>query len=189
MITKQLTKVELEAAGKHAKAHLERAQNYSDKSEEHYKAAGIYLSNAKATLKHGQWLPWLKRYKIAPRTAQTVMQIAVDPDALGRIRETKKIAEANARSNTPHVGRISKQKEVSKKDEEDDDDYEEMSISERWVNSVTSIASESASYLAYLDKEFGKDWRKYEAPTSVVTLVKEAVESWTAIAKQLGIKL
>ena len=185
---KQLTKIELETAGKHAKAHLEKAQNYSDKSEEHYKAAGIYLSNAKATLKHGQWLPWLKKYKIAPRTAREVMQIAADPDALGKIRERQKEAKAKRRAGTPIS--ISKQREKEEEDEEeDDDDFEEMSNNERWINSISSIASESAVYPAYLDKTFGKEWRSYEAPKEVVTLVKEAVESWTALAKQLGIKI
>jgi hypothetical protein len=39
-------------------------------------AAGKYLFAVKQTVKHGEWLPLLKQYGIAPRTAQRALHIA-----------------------------------------------------------------------------------------------------------------
>jgi hypothetical protein len=50
---------------------------------EHAIAAGRLLAEAKAQLKHGQWLPWLKNHcQVSARTAQVYMQLArLAPDA------------------------------------------------------------------------------------------------------------
>src|SRR5262249_9226800 len=45
------------------------------KAVEHALQAGAYLAEAKEQLKHGQWLPWLKRCEISSRTAQLYMQL------------------------------------------------------------------------------------------------------------------
>jgi hypothetical protein len=45
------------------------------KAVEHALNAGAYLAEAKETLKHGQWLPWLERCQISRRTAQLYMQL------------------------------------------------------------------------------------------------------------------
>jgi len=41
-----------------------------------YLAAGELLAEAKATVKHGQWLPWLGAQGVKPRQAQRMMQLA-----------------------------------------------------------------------------------------------------------------
>src|SRR6266849_265246 len=47
------------------------------KSAEHAMAAGDALIEAKAQLKHGEWLPWLKGHcEISERTAQVYMRLA-----------------------------------------------------------------------------------------------------------------
>jgi hypothetical protein len=47
------------------------------KSAEHAMAAGDALTEAKAQLKHGEWLPWLKSHcEISERTAQVYMRLA-----------------------------------------------------------------------------------------------------------------
>src|SRR5262249_10082474 len=45
------------------------------KAVAHALQAGAYLTEAKEQLKHGQWLPWLKRREISGRTAQLYMQL------------------------------------------------------------------------------------------------------------------
>ena len=43
----------------------------------HYRAAGELLLQAKAALKHGEWLPWLKRhFALTPREAQRYLALA-----------------------------------------------------------------------------------------------------------------
>jgi len=45
------------------------------KAVEHALQAGAYLTEAKEQVKHGQWLPWLKRCGVSSRTAQLYMQL------------------------------------------------------------------------------------------------------------------
>jgi hypothetical protein len=51
---------------------------------EHAIAAGEFLIEAKAQLKHGQWLPWLQeRCGLNERTARRYMRVAKNKDKLG----------------------------------------------------------------------------------------------------------
>jgi Protein of unknown function (DUF3102) len=54
----------------------------------HALAAGDLLIEAKAQLKHGQWLPWLKEHcEISERTAQNYMRLAKNRDAIAKSAE------------------------------------------------------------------------------------------------------
>lgn len=88
----RLTGTALVQAGQQAKAHIDAAERHSGKAEEQYKAAGAYLVKAKSSVKHGQWLPWLKKYGIAQQTASLCMRIYEDPEVLTQERERVKEA-------------------------------------------------------------------------------------------------
>jgi Protein of unknown function (DUF3102) len=53
------------------------------RSVEHAMAAGDLLREAKALLKHGEWLPWLAEHcKMSERTAQLYMRVARNRPAI-----------------------------------------------------------------------------------------------------------
>lgn len=58
-------------------AHAD-AQAYASKAVERAKEAGDHLLLAKAQVRHGEWLPWLKQHcpRIAERTARSYMRLA-----------------------------------------------------------------------------------------------------------------
>jgi Protein of unknown function (DUF3102) len=56
------------------------------RSVEHAMAAGVLLIEAKAQLKHGQWLPWLSEHcAMSERTARLFMRIARNKSEIERI--------------------------------------------------------------------------------------------------------
>ena len=62
------------------------ALSAAKRSVEHAIAAGELLIEAKAQLKHGQWLPWLRDHcDMSERTARAYMRVARNKDKLGEI--------------------------------------------------------------------------------------------------------
>lgn len=62
------------------------ARAAAKRSVEHAIAAGELLIEAKAQLKHGQWLPWLRDHcDMSDRTARAYMRVARNKDKLGEI--------------------------------------------------------------------------------------------------------
>ena len=61
------------------KAAHEAATNAALAAVDHARTAGIKLIEAKSLLAHGEWLHWLRKTGIAPRTAQGYMQLAKVP--------------------------------------------------------------------------------------------------------------
>lgn len=72
---------ELTHAGKQAKAHIEAAERHAGKAREQYIAAGRYLADAKRSVPRGEWLQWLGKYGIAPRTASRCMLTYQNPSS------------------------------------------------------------------------------------------------------------
>src|SRR5437660_94580 len=65
------------------RAEHEATADSLKRSVEHAMAAGDLLLEAKAQLKHGQWLPWLSEHcAMSERTAQLYMQIAKNREAI-----------------------------------------------------------------------------------------------------------
>ncbi|MEJ7804019.1 MAG: DUF3102 domain-containing protein [Candidatus Limnocylindria bacterium] len=62
----------------------EAAQQAFASAVEHAVRCGELLAEAKAQVRHGEWLPWLaEHFPASPRTAQGYMRLANHPDAQG----------------------------------------------------------------------------------------------------------
>lgn len=55
---------------------------------------------------------------------------------------------------------------------------------ELWQRSLGHMAGDAISLPSYWTREFG-DWEKFEVPTSVVTLVKQAAKVWVKLEADL----
>lgn len=58
---------------------------------------------------------------------------------------------------------------------------------ERWQHSLGNLAGDAVSIRAYWTREFG-EWEKFEVPSSLVTLAKQAAKVWTELAADLSKK-
>jgi hypothetical protein len=97
-------------------------------------------------------------------------------DGKARKRPTKKKAQ-HTRND---VG-------MERKDvEQDDKTIEQMSDEERWQNSLECLCGEIIACAPYWDKHF-PGWKKFEYPSHVKTLVKEAATAFASIAKIAGL--
>jgi ParB-like chromosome segregation protein Spo0J len=55
---------------------------------------------------------------------------------------------------------------------------------ERWQRSLGNMAGDAVSLPSYWTREFG-EWEKFEVPTSLVTLVKQAAKAWAKLEADL----
>jgi hypothetical protein len=56
---------------------------------------------------------------------------------------------------------------------------------QRWHYSVSNIAGEAISLLAFWDKTFGQEWRSFEVSSDLATLAQQAADAWAQIANEL----
>jgi hypothetical protein len=87
----------LESLGREAKARIEQGDKATDRAEQMYISAGLYLKEAKARIKHRKditWEQWVTAHCHVGRSrADTYIQIADGTKTLAQIREEN--AEAN----------------------------------------------------------------------------------------------
>jgi len=55
---------------------------------------------------------------------------------------------------------------------------------EQWQHSLANLAGDAIAMPAYWTREFG-DWKKFKAPSDLVTLAKQAAEAWAEVASNL----
>jgi hypothetical protein len=67
----------------------------------------------------------------------------------------------------------------------DDCNTEPFGPEERWQRSLGNMAGDAISLPSYWTREFG-DWEKFEVPTSLVTLVKQAAKVWAKLEADLA---
>jgi hypothetical protein len=79
----------LDRLGRAAQAAIKRGTTARRDSERHFIRAGICLLRAKDRVAHGGWLPWLKKYHIAERTAQEYMALAEGKITRDQVRKQK----------------------------------------------------------------------------------------------------
>jgi hypothetical protein len=58
---------------------------------------------------------------------------------------------------------------------------------EFWERSLENLAGDAISMRAHWTREFGK-WESFEAPSSLVTLAKQAAQTWTELAADINSK-
>jgi hypothetical protein len=54
-----------------------------------------------------------------------------------------------------------------------------------WHRSLANMAGEAISLPAYWTQQFGDDWEKFEVPSHLITLAKQAAETWNDIVESL----
>jgi hypothetical protein len=57
---------------------------------------------------------------------------------------------------------------------------------DRWERSLSNMAGEAIAIPAFWTREFGKEWRNFEVPSTAVTLAKQAAKMWTELAADLA---
>lgn len=177
-VMKPLAGTSLVNAGKHAKAHIDAAERHSGKAEENYKAAGAYLVEAKQSVKHGEWLPWLEKYGIAQQTASLCIRIYGDPDVLNDKRKTDREYQKRKRESTTTRSNLRSVPSPSDPIEEDCDDCN--TDEERWQRSFRNMAGDATTARAYWTRQFGK-WQDFEKPSDLLRLAKQVVREWEEI--------
>jgi hypothetical protein len=73
--------------------------------------------------------------------------------------------------------------------DEEPEGYNEMPLEDRWQNSAASILGDILARRAYWDRLFGKGWEKFEKPTSLVALAKQAVDEFAKLANALQVPI
>ena len=56
---------------------------------------------------------------------------------------------------------------------------------EFWHRSLSNMAGEAISLPAYWRQQFGGDWEKFEVTSQLITLAKQAAETWNGITENL----
>lgn len=87
-----------DTTAKTIKAHIEKAEFHNKKSQDHEVSAACLLVEAKKELGHGNYVPWLKKHDIAPRTASRLIAEHNDP-AKRAARMTKQNEKAKNERN------------------------------------------------------------------------------------------
>jgi hypothetical protein len=94
----------LDTLGGTIKAHIAAGDKAADKAEEHYKAAGIHLGEAKERVAHTKGLTWsaflIKNCSIGSRRADELISIAEGRTTLAEIREKKNESSRAAHAKT-----------------------------------------------------------------------------------------
>jgi hypothetical protein len=67
------------------------------------------------------------------------------------------------------------------------EDEVEVTPQELWQHSVHNMATDAVSLREYWTNNFGK-WEKFEKPSRLVALARQAADEWTAIAEALSEK-
>jgi hypothetical protein len=63
-------------------------------------------------------------------------------------------------------------------------DGEEFAL-ECWQRSLSNLAGDAISMRAFWTKEFGQ-WERFDRPSDLVTLARQAAEAWTELADDLA---
>ena len=69
--------------------------------------------------------------------------------------------------------------------QEEMEDHATATLEQRWQWSAMNHLSDIVVMFAYWDREFGKDWQKFERPSALVTLAKEADAAFSQLLKTL----
>ena len=93
----------LDTLGGTIKAHIAAGDKASDKAEEHYKAAGIHLAEAKERVARTKGLTWsafvVSNCSISTRTADTYIALAEGRTSVAELRAAAKSRMATVRAN------------------------------------------------------------------------------------------
>jgi hypothetical protein len=179
------------------KASLAAGDKAFDKAEQHFKAAGLYLIEARERLPIEQPGKRFTAYIVGECRMQTSRAYELIAIAEGRLtleeirakkNESSKAAHAKtraaAKSGFPlNSGKTKAEQQTPGPTEDDCDDCN--NDTERWERSLSNMAGDAISIRAFWNKTFGKEWETFQVPSTAVTLAKQAAKEWTELAADL----
>ena len=129
-VTASKSLLPLDTLGGTIKAHITAGDKATDKAEEHYKAAGIHLSEAKERVAHTKGLTWtaflIKNCSIGSRRADELISIADGRTSLADVRERARtsMAASRAKQSAQRCAESSEKTEQKQQNRLSDDDGE-----------------------------------------------------------------
>ncbi len=174
---------ELYAEVEKARGHAERACNL----------LGQMLAEAKRRKPKGiTWPAFVKEnYDFSRSRADELIQIAEERTTVEKAREGKNAsvkksrAKSTLRSVEPPL-RSGGSNVVHLKSDPIQEPCTDCSTAEEfWQRSLGNLAGDAISIRAFWTRQFG-EWEKFETPSSLVTLAKQAAEVWTKLAADLS---
>lgn len=89
-----------------ARGHTLAGEKAQEKANDHLKAAGLYLIEAKSRIKHGEWGQYLAdHYQLGERSARTTMAIAAGKTTIEEVRQKKADGMRNSRASSKSAPR------------------------------------------------------------------------------------
>lgn len=189
----------------------ERIRTRNKRMRDEIVATGRDLIAAKALAGHGGWLPWLKReFGWQERAARNFMAVA---EAVGKSAKfadlnvpvsglyvlaaprtparalvaVVKRSEAGEKLSLAEVkAEVAKAKPRPKPEVIRSTGGSYSPTKEQtWQASLGHHAGEAVSMRAFWTRTFGPVWRTYRAPSDLLTLAEQAIESWQAVVNEL----
>jgi len=156
------------------KAAWDRADEKEADAQDWYVRVGKLLIQLKKQTKVGEFESALKKIGRSPQRARVLMRIANGKTTIKKERERVREAVRKNRAKT-------KLRNFAR-DKDDQDDEDQMTIEERWQNSLSNACGDIIALQSYWKKEFGV-WQKFECPPYIQKLVKEAAAELASIAE------
>ena len=116
---------------------------------EHYRDAGLLLIEAKAGLKHGEWLPWLKKnFALSAREGQRYIALASNTTALSHLDGAATRHNVRRAPSPPSVQKWLSAFVVAFSDHAPEKVAESIQATDEWAEEIGSIIR----YLARVKK-------------------------------------
>jgi hypothetical protein len=169
----------------HANAHIEKGEQSTGKSEEHYIAAGKYIAQCKVRYKRESNLTWeefcREHFKFTRRRAATLMGIADGRTSIWRVREDSRKRNKRFRETNR---RLREREEKGTSATSPDDDCPECATPEEaerlgFLNAAR-ISKANAYYHDLTDAVIDQE---------MVSAAQEAASAWTKRAAELTRRL
>ena len=169
-------------------ASLAAGDKALDKAEQHYKATGIHLLEAKLRLPIERpgliFTGFIKNVcGLGLSRAYECIRIAEGKTSLEEIRtKGRERAVRHAAKNRAARDCVSNAKSPPPTLDTSDSCN---NSAERWERSLSNVAGELISLRAFWTREFGEEWETFGVPSAAVTLAKQAAKEWTELAADL----
>jgi hypothetical protein len=180
----------LETLGATIKAHIAKGGTALDKAEDHYRSAGLHLIEAKERLRqtnrdeNGKRITWpiflTNHCEMLRSRANELIRLANGQTTLADMRADARdrVARHRAKTRPLRNGGIHAADPI----EEPCTDCD--TPQEYWQRSLSNLAGNTIAMPAYWTREFG-EWEKFERPSSLRTLTRQAANALTKLADDL----
>lgn len=110
-------------------------------------------------------------------------ELGIDEKTVRKARQASDQSEPEREGRDGKVYRLPSKPHASDPIQEECEDCD--TPQEHWQRSVSNMAGDAVSMSAFWSREFGR-WDKFEVPSPLATLVKQAAAAWTKLATDLA---